>query len=61
MVEDAVDYGIIGDEGDDAHLALALGTDKRVNFIDLTDHLCPAPPGDPHSARNLSNEWKRTR
>jgi len=49
VVEDAVDYGIIGDEGDDAHLSLAPGADKRGNFIEFTDHLCPAPQGDPRA------------
>ena len=28
VVEDAVDYRIIGDEGDDVHLSLASGADK---------------------------------
>ena len=46
MVEDAVDDGIVGDEGDDAHLALALGTGERVCLIDLTDQLGPAPLGN---------------
>ena len=42
MVEDAVDYGIIGDEGDDAHLSLAPGADKGINLINSANHLGPA-------------------
>jgi hypothetical protein len=30
------------DEADDPHLALALGTSKRVSFIDLSDEVRPS-------------------
>jgi hypothetical protein len=31
MVDDPVHHSLVGDEGDDAHLAAALGTEERVN------------------------------
>jgi len=50
-------HGIVGDEGNDAHLALALRADQRVDFKNLADHLCPAPAGD-HGALLLNDdEW----
>ena len=41
-----VDDGVISDEGDDSHLALALGTNQGIDLIDLAGHLGPAPPWD---------------
>jgi hypothetical protein len=46
VVDDAVDHGIVGEEGDNLHLALALRADHRVHFVDLADHLRPALGGD---------------
>jgi len=47
-VEDEVDYGIIGDEGDDAHLSLAPGADS---WFDSPDYmvLCLPVPGKDQS------------
>jgi len=42
VVNDAIDYGEIGEESDDPHHAAALRADHRINFIDFTDHLGPA-------------------
>jgi hypothetical protein len=33
-------------EGDDSHLAAALGTEERIDFINLADHLSLAPGSD---------------
>jgi len=41
VVDDAVHSLIIRDEGDDLHLTAALGTDHRVDLVDLPDHLGP--------------------
>jgi len=41
--DDPVHCGIIGYESDHSHLAIAFRTCERINFIDLADHLCPAP------------------
>lgn len=41
VIDDAVNHGIVGDEGDDAHLSTALRADQRVDFKNLADHLCP--------------------
>ena len=46
MVDDPVDHREIRNEGDDAHLAAAFGAGHRVHFINLADHLGPAPPGN---------------
>jgi len=42
VIDDPVHYGLVGKEGDDLHRAPALGTEHRVNFINLADHLGPA-------------------
>lgn len=42
VADDFVYEGLVLDEGDDLHLALALGTDKSIDFIDLVDHLGPS-------------------
>ena len=42
VVDDPVHSLIIGDEGDDLHRPSALGTDYRVDFINLANHLGPA-------------------
>ena len=42
VVNDAIDYGEIGEESNDPHRAAALRADHRINFIDFTDHLGPA-------------------
>jgi len=58
VIDDTVDHGIVGEEGDDAHLAAALRAEHRVNLIDLPDHLGPAFGGEGtelllhHSERN---------
>jgi hypothetical protein len=46
VVDDAIDHGEICKEGNDAHLTPTLGTEERVDFIDLTNHLGPATAGD---------------
>ena len=46
VVDDPVHHGIVCDEGDDAHPALAFRADQRVNLINLTNHLGPAPARD---------------
>jgi len=35
VVDDPVHHGELGDKGNDAHLAAALGTKQRVDFINL--------------------------
>ena len=47
MINYSVHHGIVGEEGYDAHPALAFRTDERVDFINLTNHLGPAAAGDP--------------
>ncbi len=42
VVDDLVDHGVLGEEGDDAHLAATLEAAHRVNFKDLTANLGPA-------------------
>jgi hypothetical protein len=37
VINDPVNHGIIGEEGDDLHRAAALGADQGVDFIDLRD------------------------
>ncbi|MDD8031749.1 MAG: hypothetical protein PHQ25_07090 [Acidobacteriota bacterium] len=39
MVDDAVDYGLVGEESDDGHLSAATRAEHRANLINLTDHL----------------------
>jgi len=41
--DDPVHCGIIGYESDRSHLATTCRIYERINFIDLADHLCPAP------------------
>jgi len=50
MVDDSVHHGEIGEEGNDFHPALAFGTDEWVDFINLADHLGPAPAGNPRTS-----------
>lgn len=45
-VDDPLSYGIIGDGGDDLHLAAAFGTEERVDIINLPHHPGPAVAGD---------------
>ena len=35
MVDNPVHHGMVCKEGDDSHLAAALGTEERVNLIDF--------------------------
>jgi hypothetical protein len=42
--EDPVDHARLGDEGDDPYRRSAVETQERVNLVDATDELCPAPP-----------------
>ena len=46
MIEDTVDYGIVGDECDYAHLALALGTDYRIEVINFLANLGSVAAGN---------------
>jgi len=46
VIDDPVHHGIVCKEGDDLHHATALGTDERIDFINLADHLSPAPGSD---------------
>jgi len=46
VVDDAIDHSIVGDEGNDAHPALALRTEEWVHFIDFSYNFCPAAAGD---------------
>lgn len=41
VVGDAIDRGIVGDEGYNAHPTLAFRTDQGLDFINLADHLGP--------------------
>ncbi len=59
MLDDSVHHGIVGEEGNDAHLALALGTEERVDFVDLADHLGPALGGDGPELVLDNPEWQR--
>jgi hypothetical protein len=45
-LDDPVHHGIVREEGNYVHLTLAFGTDQRVDFINLTANLGPAPPWD---------------
>jgi hypothetical protein len=47
VVDDSVHHGEIGQESDDLHLAAALRTEHRVDFINLAANLGPAPAGNP--------------
>ena len=38
VVDDAVHYGIVGKEGNDAHPTPALGTEQGVDLVNLPDH-----------------------
>ena len=46
VIDDPVHYGIVREEGHDAHSTAALMADYRVDFINLADHLSPAAAGD---------------
>jgi hypothetical protein len=46
VVDDAIHYTIVGDEGDDAHLALTFGANQGVCLINLAVNLGPALAGD---------------
>jgi hypothetical protein len=46
VVDDAIDHGEDGEEGDDTHFPLAFGTDQGVGFIHLADHGGPASAWD---------------
>ena len=49
VVDDVIDHGEIGEEGDDLHLAAALGAGQGIDFINLADYLGPAAAGDPRA------------
>jgi len=42
VADDSVDHGILGEEGDDLHLASASRAEHRIHFIHFADHLGPA-------------------
>jgi len=42
VLKDFLDYIRLVDETDDPHLALALGTGKRICFIDFSDEVRPS-------------------
>ena len=42
VIDDPVDDGRLGEEGDDLHPAAAFRTDHGVDFVDLPDHGRPA-------------------
>ena len=46
VVDDPVHHRELGDKGNDAYLAAALGTKQWVDFINLADHGGPAAAGD---------------
>lgn len=60
VVDDPVHHGIVGDEGDDAHLAATSGTEQRIDFKDLPNHLSPAF-GRHNSNIFFNNKWKGKR
>jgi len=43
VVEDAAEHGGVEDESNDAHLGTATRAAKRVDFVDPSDELGPAP------------------
>jgi len=49
VVDDAVNHGIVGDEGDDAHLSATSGAGQRVDFEHFPYHLGPAMARDPRA------------
>ena len=49
MGDDTIDHRIVCEEGDGAHFSLALGTDKRVQFVNFFYHLRPAAAWDPRA------------
>ena len=48
-VDDAIDHGEIGEEGDDLHLAAALGTGQGIELINLAANLGPTAAGNPRA------------
>jgi hypothetical protein len=46
VLDNSIDDGRVGEESDDAHLTATLRADHRVNLIDFSDHLGPAPGRD---------------
>jgi len=52
VVNDTIDYGIVGEAGHNFHLSTALQAEQRVDFVDLADHLGPAFVG---MGRNTSS------
>lgn len=49
VVDNPVHNGIVGDEGNSAHLCLALRTGQGIDLVDFPDHLSPAPAWDSRS------------
>jgi len=49
MLDDPVHHGIVCGEGNDAHLAAALGTEQRIDFKDFPYHFGPAAARDPRA------------
>ena len=45
MAEDVLDGGALGEERDQPHLALAMGTDEREDLVDACQQCCPHAHG----------------
>ena len=61
MLDDPVHHGIVGEEGDDAHLAPAQRAEQWVHLMDFSDHLSPAPAWDPRAFLLNDDEWMGVR
>jgi len=46
VIDDPVDHGIIRNKSDDIHLSSALITNQRIDLVDFSYHLRPAPARD---------------
>jgi len=60
VIDDPVHRGVVGEEGNNAHLSLAQGTGQGIYLIDFFDHLGPASAGDPRAILLDEDEFLRT-
>jgi len=58
VVINTIDYGIVGEAGNNFHLSTALQAEQRVDFVDLADHLGPALVGMGQNTSSTMGERK---